>query len=262
MRLRFLALLMVLLLLAGCADAPPAVTPTPTLTTVSTPEPAPTPEPPIQVTVHWDALTPPAEPEGPLLNRWYTDYTGDLVPSEEYGSLAPYIGGEVISAWGDINWCYGLAAVDGTIVTDAVFDGVGRMSYYENYRTIYPEPAVIQLTKTTSDGYLRGYAAEDGSWYTGLMYRNLICTSPLGMLLQEDDGDVVMVDWNCEEIFRWPVNQIPLPGFESYNIFDGIWQSGGRHGNYYCYISEFNEKGNPVSHYIDLRNGSVPMEKP
>jgi len=84
----------------------------------------------------------------------------------------------------------------------------------------------------------------------------------LGMLLQEDGGDVVMVDWSCREIFRWPGDNIPLPGFESYNIFDGIWQSGGRHGNYYCYISEFDEKGTPVSHYIDLRNGSVTMEKP
>ncbi len=102
------AALCLTLLLAACGS--PAQSPSAT--------PTPAQSGGVNVTVHWDVLTP--KPEN-IAGRWYEGYTDELIPSDEYGELVPYIGGETSNEYMGTSWNYGLATRDGVIVTDPVY---------------------------------------------------------------------------------------------------------------------------------------------
>ncbi len=211
-----------------------------------------------QVTVHWDVLAP-LQTNTILANRWYEDYTDDLIPSDEYGQLIPYIGGEVSNTWWGSGWCYGLATTDGTIVTDPVFMTATYSGYYDQntYCTIYPEPYVLLLGKAVGEEYLYALAAGDGSWYTGLIYTATLCASQDGRLMLEASGDIVMINWHGQEVFRWVSDEIPLPDFQPNEL---MFRSRGTSGHWYCYVSY--ESGNEDYYYVDLRTGAVQNTMP
>lgn len=251
--LRWAAPALALLLLAGCQQ-PAADSPSPS--------PDASPVPSYQVTTHWDALT---ERPAPLVSRWYEGYTDDLIPSDDYGQLVPYIGGEASAEGWGTNWTYGLATRDGVIVTDPVFLEVQPLTYYDYgvYQNI--QTPVLLLRKAGIDpdkrpdeaGYFYdryGLAALDGSWYTGLAYSAVICQSELGALLFDLQGDVVMVGLDGQELWRWPAGEIPLPGLIPQEQY---WEIVSSRGSYLQYITQWNENGEPSYLYVDLRTGEL-----
>ncbi len=226
--------------------------------------PVPPPESTKLVTVHWDMLESPnlPDPKTTLANRWYDQYMDDLIPSEEYGPLVPYIGNEVSNQWWGGGWYYGLATQDGTIVTDPVFLTAAHSGYYDQntYCNIYPEPAVLRLSKPTADRQLTGLAAEDGSWYTGLIYTSTLSTSKDGLLMAELNGDVVMLNWSGQEVFRWPAESITLPDFDPEGF---MWHNGGTSGHWLRYDHYYDHTTETMySYFVDLRNGTVRDTQP
>ena len=256
--LRWAAPALALLLLAGCQQ-PAADSPSPS--------PDASPVPSYQVTTHWDALT---ERPAPLVSRWYEGYTDDLIPSDDYGQLVPYIGGEASAEGWGTNWTYGLATRDGVIVTDPVFLEVQPLTYYDYgvYQNI--QTPVLLLRKAGIDpdkrpdeaGYFYdryGLAALDGSWYTGLAYSAVICQSELGALLFDLQGDVVMVGLDGQERWRWAAGDIPLPGLVPQAYY---WEEAATGGPYLRYITQWNDDGWPDYLYVDLRTGQVLDQAP
>lgn len=254
-------LLGAILLTAGCAGPEAEVTPTPDPVATAAPEPTPTPKPPTEVTVHWDALGS-DPPRTTLASRRYENYTDDLIPADDYGPLMPYIGGETEFSFWDGGWYHGLATLDGTIVTDAVFVSVSYGGYYDSNRlgTVYPEPAVLVLSKATADGRRMGLAAGDGSWYTGLIYTETLCTSREGSLMTEVGGDAVMIGWDGREVFRWSAESIPLP---DYSPEEFMWHSGGISGHWFRYDYDYDYATDTrLSYFVDLRSGQVRQDVP
>ncbi len=101
--------------------------------------------------------------------RWYADYVGELIPSDEYGELIPYLGYEkkyVYEAYEEINvdyeQFYGLCTADGVIVTDPAY-----ISITEGEKGFY----LLQSKRIYEDGrfYHKFYvAAKDGSSFVEL----------------------------------------------------------------------------------------------
>lgn len=108
------------------------------------------------VRVDWSQLTPYA----PLTSKYaqFDPYSGagDLIPSENYGTLLPYIGAEVsLSGYVmDAIPLYGLVTADGQIVTDPVYSEI--LTSYGPFLLLY---------RSDRDGVSRvTIAARDGSW--------------------------------------------------------------------------------------------------
>ena len=100
--------------------------------------------------------------------RWYADYMGELIPSDEYGELIPYIGYErkfVFEMYDETAVKYaqyfGLCTTDGVIVTDPVYINVTENSgyYLLQSQPIYEERRIYHKF------YL---AAKDGSSFIEL----------------------------------------------------------------------------------------------
>lgn len=223
------------------------------------------------VTVHWDMLTP--KPEN-IANRRYEGYTDQLIPADDYGLLVPYIGGEASNEYWNQSWFYGLATRDGEIVTDPVYTEVEALGWYDyssltmSYEDVLILRSAVPSDKEPSspdewvpkfeDRY--GLAAMDGSWYTGQIYTNLVCESPLGALLFDTDGDVVMIDTGGSELFRWEADAIPLEGLVATGIYD--WGGVNTAGHYMEYVVSWDGGGEPDTRYVDLRDGTVYVDRP
>ena len=204
--------------------------------------PTPAPDAGPNVDVHWDVLTP--KPEN-VAERWYEDYTPDLIPSDEYGQLVPYIGGEAQSEiWGN-SWFYGLATRDGVIVTDPVFLEINTLDWYDPAKYGRVQGGALTLRTAIrsetepADEYALGFedryglAAIDGSWYTGQVYTDLVCQSELGALFFDLDGDLVMVsDVGGAELWRWEAGEIPLEGLVPDMYY---WDCVSSSGHYMIY---------------------------
>ena len=83
------------LLLSACASEPAPQRPEEeaNLPVPEAPEPPP-PEEPEGITVYtdWSKLEEREALPEPIGSRWYEDYTGELLPREDYGPLIPYAG--------------------------------------------------------------------------------------------------------------------------------------------------------------------------
>lgn len=253
---KIFALLLPLLLLAGCA-----------MQQEETPLPAP--EEPAEnsgsgVTVHWDAWMEETEPAAPPVRRWYDEYTDELIPSENYGELIPYIGGESYNYyWGSGIW-YGLATVDGVIVTDPVFLNADICDVFDSAESGELRLPVFLLSRVEElpDGSARrefALAAEDGSWCTGMKYRTHIADTAHGILMTEKEGDVVLVGPDGKDVFRWDGDSMPIEHFPT----DSEWYIDSLHvlGDYLLYATEWEYEG-PRGVYIHLPTGSVYHEPP
>ena len=125
---RWAALALSCVLLAGCAKWDGSQTAAGT--SASSPPSGP------NVQVDWSVLT----EETPLPavgERWYTDYTPELIPSADYGPLLPFKGavGMTLAWWEEEpaytspSWFYGLMTLDGTLVMDPVCTSISRLGY-------------------------------------------------------------------------------------------------------------------------------------
>ncbi len=123
-------------------------------------------------------------------------YADRLIPSDSYGRLIPYAG-RVSDNDKCLSRCvftYGLMTTDGTVVTAPIYSSVYAPGYYDGdgVRQTYPLLLLRQSVPDGGDG--RGalaVAASDGSWCTGLDYRE--CTaSPDGLVLIGDDSMTLM----------------------------------------------------------------------
>ena len=226
------------------------------LTACGAPEAEPSPTPGSsggEVAVHWDALTP--KPEN-VAKRWYEGYTDELIPSDDYGELVPYIGGEMSHQYVGTSWYYGLATRDGVIITDPVYADVSATDGGSALvlRTAVPNdaPIVDEWTPRHDDRY--GLAAIDGSWYTGQIYTDNICTSTLGALFFDTDGDVVMVSAeDGSELFRWRADELPIEGLEPSPFY---WEIVSVEGEYMRF-THWGTGGENRYDYVDLRTGEL-----
>jgi hypothetical protein len=176
-----LALVLILIIaLSACTASGNAEAPSPTPSQSASP--SPTPSQPVTYTVKTDysGLTP-YKPIEEVYTRLTEDYMPELIPSDDYGPLLPYVGEVIDSDWGSFHY-YGLMTKDGMIVTDAVYAGV------------YPESTFYVLYQPTEmaepEGYLHAvkrYAlcALDGSWATPFNYEAIYNTNQYILLVRD-----------------------------------------------------------------------------
>ncbi len=258
---KILPLLLSFLMLTGCAA----------LTGNGNELPNETASPPEQeneeltVAVHWDSWTPETERNTQqIVRRWYDEYTDELIPSGDYGELIPYIGAESHVMWWGDGYLYGLATMDGVIVTDAVFLKADLRYFYDASEIGEKKLPVFLLSRAEelSDGTAReeyALAASDGSWCTGMKYRTHIYDTHYGSLMTEKEGDVVLVGADGTDVFRWDGDSLPIEGFRT----DNAWYDEYMLllGDYLQYEISWTEEG-PQYAYIHLPTGFVYHEPP
>lgn len=197
------------------------------------------------ITAHWERLEPINTPNA---QRWYESYTDYLIPSEEYGSLVPYIGGRV-HTYAEGNWLYGLATRDGVIVTDPVFDDAMNLRSTPMPWTGTSSPDMLLLTTKDQTQTQLGLAASDGSWYTGQIFQGLLCSHELGTLMISQAGDLVMVSPDGTQSPFHFSEDVGLPTL--YPTVD--WP-------YMAWSTD--ESTTTLDVYLDLRDGTVYHQAP
>lgn len=112
--------------------------------------------------------------------RWYADYVGELIPSEEYGELIPYLGYEKefddfsYGEWGvREQHYYGLCTLGGVIVTDPVYSAIymGGDGYY----ILQGQPEAVENERYTDYLYPFYIAKSDGSEVVSLPSPAAVC---------------------------------------------------------------------------------------
>ena len=104
-----------------------------------------------------------------------------------------------------------------------------------------------------------GLAAMDGSWYTGQIYTDCICSCSLGALFFDTAGDIVMISGSDgSELFHWDADSIPLEGISPGAYY---WEGSDARDGYMQYIN-WGENGDADYTYVDLRTGSILSEQP
>lgn len=287
---RLLPILALLLALSACkapaADVSPSPSPSqepPSASPDLQPSPSPAPGG-WTVTTHWDALDGP-EDRSIISNRLNEEPMTELVPSDSYGTLVPYIGGEqeVFEPWEDENgnnysyttFLYGLCTADGLIVTDAVYRMASQPSRYDSYSGVsFGLPAWI-LTQTAQDEngeyYTAvGLAAQDGSWYTGLRYESglstILAASDHSVLMKESDDAAVLVSLaDGSELARYsPYDFLSEEesDYASWFFDDGLsWGMMNSFEDYLCYDPQHSGMlGRTV--WIDGKTGELLDEAP
>ena len=187
-RTRLTALVLAVLLLAGCARTAPA----PGSSGPSQPAgsaPAEDHSGP-NVQVDWSRLEGEKPVRQPDLDggRWYEGYTDRLIPGEDYGPLVPYVGALTysFSTWTDNSgqiqhyyspWpdsLYGLMTREGKIVTDPVYLSAGQAEFsWQNESFTLPVLLLSRAKEEWKDfcnGRRYAVAAQDGSWITGFEF--------------------------------------------------------------------------------------------
>lgn len=123
---RFFIFLVILILLCACAKAEPEQAPS-TLQQVSEDENG-------NIVFTIDKIKDLGEYENTAENysRYYDEFVGEFIPSDDYGEIIPFIGRRV-SYWDDqYEFRYGFCTLDGEIVCDAVY-GYTAAVYTDNY---------------------------------------------------------------------------------------------------------------------------------
>lgn len=239
LRLRILAPLLALVLLAGCGD-PAVESPSPSPAPSPSPSVEPAPEPTASVAVHWDALTP-RQPNTTIASRLREGPMPELTPGGDYGRLVPYIGGELQVNYGYIDgnystdYLYGLSTADGLILTDPVYQNVFQASWYDSAEGKSHSLPILVLEQTVRTGQgdedygiAVGLAAADGSWYTGMKFSSglssYITATPAGLLMYQDDETAVMIGLDGKELFRWSPDDFLAPDDDARDWFfqDGL----------------------------------------
>ncbi len=155
-----------------------------------------------------------------VTERFYTEYTPDFLPSDEYKEIIPYIGAcksfkTVDDEFNDALNCYayGFCTPEGKIVMDASFDTTGihyvttddGFGYYSVSRTIDPEKYEIVDEYTQTHSYI---VWRDGSKCLKLepgSYLSAVGGGILAVIQRIDNNstnDLIIYDYNCNELAR------------------------------------------------------------
>ncbi len=295
MKTKFTAILLALVLLAGCAPTEPVAS-APASPELSAPassapstepsaapsgepsaEPSGTPTPSAEpapsgppVYTDWSKLDPPDYPED--MYTYSPHYSGEkLTPQDDYGMLLPYIGALVdLDDWEpETAYYYGVMDRSGRVVTDPAYDNV---SLYGGY---------LVLTKLTAapDDYTSLHyvtiAAQDGRWVRemGLQQSVTYAIDDSGFVACVGlDGEISFVN-SDGEITCLVTKEVyaPLVGTDSFG-FDFFTMSGDCNvflslevyeGLGYLRVMEFTEDARePFYIYLDPVTGAASLAPP
>ena len=155
--------------------------------------------------------------------RWYPEFTDNLIPREDYGSLIPYRGSLVypVQRWEDdtgetreywLDWSdpfYGLMTREGKIVVDPVYQYAFLYSYYWQGEELFLPVLILGRSDPAweeNGGTQIAVVAEDGRWTTDfefLGYTNrgdqLLLLGSQGMT-QMDSATGAQRNWTWEDL--------------------------------------------------------------
>ena len=189
------------------------------------------------VYVDWSSLEPYA-PEEPIYTRSSDSVITELVPSDNYGPLIPFLGDKLGGT--DLGSRYGLITLSGEIVLDPVLSSVWDGGSQGGYYNLEPLPYFMlckETPATSSDGWdeaseVWAMAARDGSWCTEFKYTmdgelslwgrdiNQNCTEN-GIFLLDGDQLVYLDGKTGEETMR--VSNIPSEIGPSMALWGAGW---------------------------------------
>lgn len=237
MRRRRLFAAALCLLLCACAptETPPVEQPDPPPSEAVT-EPEEVPEQGgLTVYTDWSKLEARQPPPEPVGSRWYEDYTGELIPRDDYGPLIPYAGLRLMDNWPAEEGClYGLMTLDGRVVTDPVYSSVHAPAGYGEDGKPYVLPLLVMRKGGGEDGTNYVIAATDGSWYK-TFERASLSSSIHGLLLFQEDQVIVMApDGEIQRTWRLTEHGISPETVASMrsDLFWGDGVGGRRRQNY------------------------------
>lgn len=171
-------------------------------------------------------------------SRWYEEYTDHLILRDDYGTLIPYAGERLMDDWPANSGClYGLMTTDGVAVTDPVYSGAYRLSYYDAGRwQVHPLLILVKGGERKANGSFSRYAvaAADGSWCTEFEYMAYRTDSEGLVLFKEDSLEIMLPDGELQYV--WKADEMGISKEEFDNmLFDaesGEGWGGDRRGDY------------------------------
>ena len=246
-------LLTAALLLGGCAltDTPePSETEAPTQSTEAPTEPHyATTAGGITVKSDYSAYTARVAPEAKY-TRLSEGPLPELLPSEDYGAIYPYIGSELYSTEYDFSagYLYGMVDENGRILTDPVYTNAALLSDYGVYRSS-PFWLLERVGEVYTDEY--GYetadsfyalASLDGSFVTDCIYSGVTGCGDVALATRRVNGEVVLEIFNTSGNLIFSSLEHPLerplsPYAYGFGYSDGILQLYAETGEYDSYES-------------------------
>ena len=246
-------LLTAALLLGGCAltDTPePSETEAPTQSTEAPTEPHyATTAGGITVKSDYSAYTARVAPEAKY-TRLSEGPLPELLPSEDYGAIYPYIGSELYSTEYDFSagYLYGMVDENGRILTDPVYTNAALLSDYGVYRSS-PFWLLERVGEVYTDEY--GYetadsfyalASLDGSFVTDCIYSGVTGCGDVALATRQVDGETVLevIDASGRLIYsslEHPFERPLYPYAYGSGYSDGILRLYAETGEYDSYES-------------------------
>ena len=246
-------LLTAALLLGGCAltDTPePSETEAPTQSTEAPTEPHyATTAGGITVKSDYSAYTARVAPEAKY-TRLSEGPLPELLPSEDYGAIYPYIGSELYSTEYDFSagYLYGMVDENGRILTDPVYTNAALLSDYGVYRSS-PFWRLERVGEVYTDEY--GYetadsfyalASLDGSFVTDCIYSGVTGCGDVALATRRVNGEIVLevIDASGRLIYsslEHPLERPLSPYAYGFGYSDGILRLYAETGEYDSYES-------------------------
>ena len=214
-RKSILALVLILIItLSACTASGNAEAPSPTPSQSASL--SPTPSQPVTYTVKTDysGLTP-YKPMEEVYTRLTEDYMPELIPSDDYGPLLPYVG-EVLYGYHDtfdglvlIGDDKGFITLKGKMVTDAVYSDIYHPYHYDSEAKSYIAESLYIIKKifindTGDDGFMKyAVCAEDGSWITPFDYEDILeCDKVMLLFRDRRTNDVDVMDYTGRILYN------------------------------------------------------------
>lgn len=169
--------------------------------------------------------------EAELLREVYTRLSPEplpeLIPSDDYGPLLTYVGDVIDGEWWDYEKV-GLVTREGRIVTDPVYDGAWRMSYFGGEKSGSLDILALTRTLDTPEGKEERYAlaAADGSWVTGFDWLWVNAVDDEHIWTVEPDGTGVMLDASLNELWRLLLPEDGETWYYKGGMDGGMWWLG------------------------------------
>lgn len=213
---------------------------------VASTSPVTPPEVSYSVRTDYSQLTP-YEPPEEIYTRLSESYMPQLLPSEDYGMLVPYVGQILQSdTWG-AGYIKGLVTLDGQIVTDAVYCSIYSPSTYDSLssgrtqRNVYILCKAVTFQTDKGEQVEKRYAicALDGRWVSPLDYVKVLTCDQVMLLFRDyetRDFDVMdysgKILYNSKKLscfsqlqdytFYFPNGSMPIP-FGSSEGYIALW---------------------------------------
>lgn len=190
---RIIALLLCLcLLLGGCAVTEPSPsTAAPTEPPKPT-EPTELSSPPADVRVKTDySQYAPRETLQPLYIPAESS-CDHLQPSDDYGTIYPYVGGTAETQYGSSRYVYGIMDEKGQLLTDPVYSSVTLLQRWDDYwgtsEAVLPLWELEKIEVDADGGYSQrsAIAALNGSWVTDCCYTQVAVRDDYVLAVEQD----------------------------------------------------------------------------